>query len=41
MFYKEQGAQVRSRIDFIEKNEKSNNYFFNKERESFEKKTVS
>lgn len=38
--YKEQGAHIRSRTDFIEKNEKSNHYFFNKEKESYVKKTV-
>ena len=34
------GAWVRSRIEYIEKNEKSNSYFFNKSKESFEKKTI-
>ena len=38
--YKEQGAYIRSRADFIEKNERSNKYFFNKEKNTFEKKTV-
>ena len=38
--YKEKGAYIRSRTEFIEQNEKSNKFFYNKERESFEKKTV-
>ena len=38
--YKEQGAYIRSRCEFIEKNEKSNKYFFNKEKEIYDKKTV-
>ena len=38
--YKEEGARIRSRVEFIEMNEKSNNYFYNKEKESYEKKTV-
>ena len=37
--YKEQGAYIRSRADFIEK--KSNKYFYNKEKSFFEKKTVN
>lgn len=39
-YYKEQGAQIRSRVDQIEKGEKSNKFFYNKEKISFEKKTV-
>ena len=39
--YKEQGAYICSRADFIEKNEKSNKYFYNKEKSFFEKKTVN
>ena len=38
--YKEQGAQVRSRSEYIEKNEKSNKYFYNKEKSMCDKKTV-
>ena len=38
--FKERGTSIRSRVDIIEQNEKSNRYFFNKEKESFDKKTV-
>ena len=38
--YKERGAFIRSRFEYIEKNEKSNKYFFNNEKESFDMKTV-
>ena len=38
--YKEKGARIRSRVEFIDKNEKSNYYFYNKEKESYEKKTI-
>ena len=37
---KSRGEWVRSRVEFIEKSEKSNSYFFNKAKESFEKKTI-
>ena len=36
--YKEQGTHIRLRVDFIEKYEKSNRYFYNKEKESYNKK---
>ena len=36
--YKEQGTHIRSRVYFIEKYEKSNRYFYNKEKESYNKK---
>ena len=32
---------MRSRVEFIEKDEKSNRYFYNKEKESFDKKSVN
>ena len=38
---KSRGAWVRSRLEFVESNEKSNNYFFNKAKDSFEKKTIT
>ena len=38
---KAKGAWVRSRLEFVEKHEKSNTYFFNKSKESFKKKTIS
>lgn len=34
------GAWIRSRIEFIEKDEKSNSFFFNKSKNSYEKKTI-
>ena len=39
--YKEQGSYIRSRSEFIEQNEKSTFYFYNKERESYNKKTIT
>ena len=38
---KSRGAWVRSRVEFAEKNEKSNAYFFNKAKDSFVKKTIT
>ena len=38
---KARGAWLRSRIEFIEKNEKSNTYFYNKSKITYEKKTVT
>ena len=38
---KSKGAWVRSRVEFAEKNEKSNAYFFNKAKDSFVKKTIT
>ena len=37
---KAKGALVRSSLEYIEKNEKSNAYFFNKAKDTFEKKTL-
>lgn len=39
--YKERGAQIRSRVEFIEKNEKSNKYFYNQEKQQFARKTIT
>lgn len=39
--YKEQGAQIRSKVEFIENNEKSNKYFYNQEKKAFERKTIT
>ena len=36
--YKKQGSYIRSRLEFIEKMEKSNSYFYNEERETYSKK---
>ena len=38
--YKERGAHIRSQAEQIEKDEKSNKYFYNKEKASYCKKTV-
>ena len=38
--YRERGAQIRSGIEQIEKDEKSNKHFYNKEKVSYEKKTA-
>ena len=39
--YKERGAQIRSRVDFIENNEKSNKYFYNQERQQYSRKIIT
>ena len=39
--YKAKGSQIRSRIQHIEKDEKSSKYFFNQSKLPFEKKSIS
>ena len=39
--YREQATHIRSRVDFIEKYEKSNRYFYSKEKESYNKKSIT
>ena len=39
--YKEHGAKIRSKIEFIEQNEKSNKFFYNQEHKAFERKTIT
>ena len=38
---KAKGAWIRSRLDIIEKDEKSTSFFFNKSKQTFEKKTIN
>lgn len=39
--HKAKGDYIRSRIEFVEKNERSTRFFFNQARESFSKKTLT
>ena len=39
--YRERGAQIRSRVEFIEYNEKSNKFFYNQEKQQFTRKTIT
>ena len=36
MYYREQGAQVRSRVEQMEKGEKSNRFVFDKQKASYD-----
>ena len=39
--YKAKGQYIRSRIEFVENNERSTRYFFNQEKQAYDKKTIS